>query len=166
MHLSPEAIVFLLSSLPLIETRVAVPVGAYLHLSTEAIFIWSVLGNLAPTPFILLLLEPVGNFLMKHSKFFHKLLTKIFNQTRDRHAHKFNKYGPALIIAFVGLHIPGTGTWSGALAAYLFGIKFWKALLYITIGVLINVTIMLIILHYGIIGLTHFSGFLHFFTGK
>ncbi len=123
-----ELQVFFLAMLPITELRAAIPIGITLFkLPPEAALIWGVLGNTVPTILILLLLGPVCGFLMRHSKFFHNFFTKLFHKTRDKHTKNFDRYGTIFLVIFVAIPIPGSGAWTGALLAFLFGIPFKKA---------------------------------------
>ncbi|MES0341863.1 MAG: small multi-drug export protein, partial [Candidatus Humimicrobiaceae bacterium] len=64
---------------------------------------------------------------------------------RKRHSAKFEKYQGFALISFVGIPLPITGGWTGALIAYVFGIPPKKALWQITIGVLIAGIIVTVI---------------------
>ena len=69
--------------------------------------------------------------------FFDKFFTFLFERTRRKHSKKFEKWGALALITFVAIPLPITGGWSGALAAFVFGIPFKKALPLIFSGVII-----------------------------
>jgi uncharacterized membrane protein len=132
--LSPRLIVLIISMLPLIELRGSIPVAIILFKMPwmEAVGL-SILGNMLPIPFLLMLIE-----------WFFKTISKVpvganftawmFARTR-RKGKAIEKYEAVGLTTFVGIPLPGTGGWTGALAARIFGIGFWKAMLYILIGV-------------------------------
>jgi uncharacterized membrane protein len=132
----PALIVALLAALPVLELRGAIPVGKILGLPMEANFFWAVIGNMLPIFIILKVLDPVSKWLMRHSNWCNRAMTKLFAKTRVKHTKKFEKTGAACLIAFVAIPFPGTGAWTGALIAYLFNIPYWKAILLIFFGVL------------------------------
>lgn len=132
--MSPELIVFFSSMLPLTELRGSVPLGFAMGMPPEAVFLYAFIGNLIPCFFILWLLGPISQFLMNHSKFFNKFFTKLFEKTQNKHKNAIEKYGPILLIVFVAIPLPGSGGWTGSLIAFLFGIKYWKAIGLISIG--------------------------------
>lgn len=136
-YLPPELLVFFTSMLPIVELRGAIPLGLLLHLPIEGAFFWAEIGNMIPIFFILKLLGPVSDFLIKHSKFFEKFFHKLFTLTREKHGHKMQKWGAASILILTSIPLPGTGAWTGALLAFLFDIPFWKAVILILIGNLI-----------------------------
>ena len=134
----PEMATFIISMLPISELRGAIPVaiGVYNLNPAEAYFI-AVIGNMIPVVFILKYINPVSKYLMSRSKFFNKFFTYLFERTRKKHNGKFEKWGALALIAFVAIPLPVTGGWSGALAAFVFGIPFKKALPLIFLGVII-----------------------------
>jgi uncharacterized membrane protein len=108
-------------------------------------YIISVIGNLVPVVIILWVMEPVSRFLMKRFNWANRFFSWLFNRTRKRHSAKFEKYQGFALISFVGIPLPITGGWTGALIAYVFGIPPKKALWQITIGVLIAGIIVTVI---------------------
>lgn len=135
--LHPELAVFLTSMLPIIELRGALPMAInLLHIAWPKAFLISFVGNLIPVPFILLLLGPVVSLLSKIrplGSFFQWL----FERTRRKGSKVIEKYEEIGLLAFVAIPLPGTGAWTGALIAFLFGLDFKKSALVISIGVFI-----------------------------
>ncbi len=134
----PELATFIISMLPISELRGAIPVaiGVYDLNPIEAYFI-AVAGNMVPVVFILKYIDPISKYLMSKSKFFNKFFTFLFERTRKKHNGKFEKWGALALITFVAIPLPVTGGWSGALAAFVFGIPFKKALPLIFSGIMI-----------------------------
>ena len=134
----PEIAVFIISMLPISELRGAIPVaiGVY-HLNPVETYFLAVIGNMIPVIFILKYLDLISKYLMSKCKFFNKLFSYLFERTRKKHNGKFEKWGALALITFVAIPLPITGGWSGALAAFVFGIPFKKALPLILIGVMI-----------------------------
>ena len=129
---------FLIAMIPLGELRASIPIAVRVYdLSPLAAFGWSVLGNMAPVIIILWLLNPISEFLRKHFKIFDRFFSWLFSWTRKRHTNKFAKWGALTLITLVAIPLPVTGGWTGALAAYVFGIPFKKAAPLILIGVVI-----------------------------
>ena len=140
-----ELVAFLVSMLPIVELRGGIPVAALLGIDFLPALTLCVLGNLLPIPFILLLIIPIFNW-MKKTKLFSPLVTKLESKTlskRDR-LEKGEFWG---LMIFVGIPLPGTGAWTGALLAALLGIKFKKAIVAIICGVLIAAAIMSILFY-------------------
>lgn len=124
--------------LPITELRGAIPFAIeVLGLSPWKALIWGILGNIMPNFFILALLGPVSNFLMKHSEFFKNFLGKLFEKTRKEHSKKIQELGYLFLIIFVAIPLPGSGGWTGSLIAFLFGIPYWHAISLISTGIVI-----------------------------
>ena len=58
-------------------------------------------------------------------------------------------FGDIALIVFVAIPLPGSGAWTGSLVAYLFGVKYKKALLLISIGVALSGIIVALLTHLG-----------------
>lgn len=137
-HLLNILITFGFGMLPILEVRGAIPFAmGVLHLTWAEAFIWSVLGNITAVAIVLTFLDPLTKCLMKHSPWFNRILTNLFHKTRHKHSAKFNEAGALFLITFVAVPLPITGAWTGALIAYLFGIKFTHALPLLSIGIVI-----------------------------
>ncbi len=137
-YFSPELAIFIISMLLVSELRGSIPVaiGLYNLDPIKAYFI-SIIGNMVPVIFILKYIDPISKYLMFRSNFFNKFFSYIFDHTRKNHNGKFEKWGAFALITFVAIPLPVTGGWSGAIAAFVFGIPFKKALPLITLGVII-----------------------------
>ncbi|MFH1820466.1 MAG: small multi-drug export protein [Candidatus Nealsonbacteria bacterium] len=133
-----ELKVFLVAMSPIIELRGSLPLalGVY-HLPAWSAYFISVLGNLVPVVFILLLLERVSSFLSKHSYHFNRFFAWLFERTRKKHTAKFERWRNMALIVLVAIPLPFTGAWTGSLCAFLFGIPFKKAFPLIVLGVLV-----------------------------
>ena len=82
---------------------------------------------------------------MKRFRLARRFFNWLFGYTRRRHSKKFEKYKGYALIGVVGIPLPVTGGWTGALIAFVFGIPPKKALLHIFIGVLIAGIIVTVI---------------------
>ena len=134
--LSRTASVAVISTLPIVELRGAIPVGiAAFHMPWWKVYLIAVLGNMLPIPFILLLLGPASNLLMR-IPLGKRFLDWLFARTRRKSA-QIEKYEALGLTLFVAIPLPVTGGWTGAMAAFLMGISFWKSMLYILLGVMI-----------------------------
>tara|TARA_B100000315_G_C14476905_1_gene541066 strand:+ start:549 stop:1040 length:492 start_codon:yes stop_codon:yes gene_type:complete len=126
-----------IAMLPVLELRGALPFAmGVLGMPLWSAFLWSVVGNILIVVILLKFLNPVTTFLMKHSKFFNHWLNALFHKTRHKHSDRFNEIGALCLITFVAIPLPVTGAWTGSLVAFLFGVRFWPALILISIGVL------------------------------
>lgn len=139
----PEFKVLLLSALPLTEMRLAFPLALFsLHLNFWEATFFSLLGNFLPVPFLLFFLPRVEKFLAKRFLFFQKFFHWWSERVRKKFQKDYLRLGEIALIFFVALPLPGTGAWSGALAAYLFQIPPKSAMFLIALGLLGTVIIL------------------------
>ncbi|MDD3066306.1 MAG: small multi-drug export protein [Candidatus Gracilibacteria bacterium] len=139
-----KLITFLLGATPIGEARFAIPWGmTFGHLTPAEAYFWGCLGNIIAITIVILILEPVVVFLRKNSTFFDKLLEKIFHKTRHRHSANFLRFGALFLTIFIAIPLPGSGGYSGALVAWLFGVKKKPAVVLVSIGVLLSGLIVL-----------------------
>ncbi len=130
----PDLVVLIIAMLPIVELRGAIPVAmGFFKMSIPHSFLLCVLGNMIPVPFILLLLGPVSRILSK-VKIFDRFFQWLFARTRKR-SDTIKKYQELGLIAFIAVPLPVTGAWTGSLAAFLFGLRFWPSLLCALAGV-------------------------------
>ncbi|MDD5556249.1 MAG: small multi-drug export protein [bacterium] len=131
-----EWVIVIISMLPIVELRGAIPVGINFFKMDAwwRVYILAVIGNMIPIPFILLLLGPASRYLMRFrlGRLFFEWL---FRRTRRKSA-EIEKYETLGLAIFVAIPLPVTGGWTGALAAFLLGIKFHHAIWSIVLGVL------------------------------
>ena len=170
--LPSELSVLIISMIPIIELRGAIPIGAALGIPFHTNFILSVLGNMLPVPLILIfipriltlldgskLFQPLVAYLRrkadKHSK---RVLGGVDNVTESESVKRGKIMTPAIflgLLLFVALPIPGTGAWSGSLVAALFSLSRKDAFFAILLGVVICAIIMSLA-SYGVIGFLSF----------
>lgn len=137
--MSPELVVLLTGMLPIGELRVAIPVamGVY-HMSVVKAFFWAFLGNIIPITFILWGLDLLINkFLIHRTYIFNRFFVWLFERTKRKHSKSFERWQDLALIIFVAIPLPLTGAWSGAIAAFVFGIPIKRAVPLISLGVLI-----------------------------
>ena len=134
----PELATFLIAMVPISELRAAIPIGIKIyHLSIWSAWLWSVLGNLLPMILILLILQPVADFLSAHFRIFHKFFEWLFEHTRKRGAKKIEKWGEAAVFILTATPIPLLGGWTGPLAAFVFNIKLKKSIPLVVLGCMV-----------------------------
>lgn len=127
------AILMILSALPLVELRGGVPVGLWMGLPVPQVVLLCILGNMIPIPVILAALrQPWIKQLMG------PLLRRAAHKTEAIAAHD-RWVGVA---AFVGVPLPGTGAWTGAMVAYLLGMDMGAAFTSVLAGVCVAACIM------------------------
>jgi uncharacterized membrane protein len=138
----PWLIVIIISMVPFIELRGSIPVaiGVY-HMNIGEAFILSIIGNMIPVPFILFFLGDVERFLRRYKRW-NRFFDWLFERTRKKASKNIEKYEVVGLMIFVGIPLPMTGAWTGALIAYLFGLDYKKSFLTIFAGVLMAGVIM------------------------
>ena len=141
--------IFLISMLPIIELRGAIPIGAAIGLPWYLNMIVSIVGNMLPVPFILLFSVKAFEFMKKHNIMV-KFIEKIENRAKKRSEGLATGEFIGLML-FVAIPFPGTGAWTGALIAALFQFNRKRSFLYILFGVLIAAALVTLGV-YGVIG--------------
>lgn len=130
-----EIYIMLVAASPVVELRGAIPLALFYDFPLSKAFLLSLIGNLIPVPVILIALAPFSRWIHKF-KFWAIFWEHSLERTKRRAkiVERFKFFG---LILFVAIPLPGTGAWTGSLAASIFGIKFRYALLAISIGVII-----------------------------
>ncbi len=141
LNMSDELLVFLISMFPIVELRGAIPVGVFLDMNPWVLYALAVIGNMLPIPFIILCARPVVNFFLR-TKLFRPVGQWLENKVR-KNSHKIVKYEIWGLLLFVAIPLPGTGAWTGALAAALLDLRLKNAFPTIFAGVLIAGLIMI-----------------------
>lgn len=134
---SPSVVVVAIAMFPVVELRGAIPFALLNYgMSPSEAYALSVFGNLLPVLPLLLFLEPVEKFL-RRSSIFDKFFDWLFSRTRKNAEKNIQKYGALGLAVFVAVPLPATGAWTGAAAAYIFGIKHRYSFPAIVLGVLL-----------------------------
>lgn len=144
----PIVYTFLISMVPVIELRGAIPVGVGLGLSVPAAFLIALLGNMLPVPFIILFIRKIFEWLKSKFPKLRSALEKLENKTKIK-AEKAKKYKFFGLLLFVAIPLPGTGAWTGAFIAALLDMRIKDAVPSIALGVLIA-GIIISVLTYGV----------------
>ena len=145
--------VFLISMVPIIELRGAIPVAVGMGLPLIPSYIICIIGNMLPVPFIYFFARKVliwGSDKPVIGKFFTFCLEKGEKGGKKLQA----KAGRGLFVAlllFVGIPLPGTGAWTGTLAASLLDMDFKSSVVAVMCGVLLAGVIMALISN-GVLG--------------
>ena len=137
-------IVFFVSMVPLIELRGAIPIS---QLPSVGLPLWqadSIIGNMLPVPIIFLFARRVLEW-GKDKKYIGKFFTFCLEKGHKGGQKLQQKAGRGLfwaLMLFVAIPLPGTGAWTGTLAASLLDMDFKKSSLAVMLGVLIAGLIM------------------------
>ena len=136
--------IFFISMVPLIELRGAIPYSQYLHLPIIPSYIVSIIGNMLPVPFIYLFARKVlewGQDKPLIGPFFRFCLEK-GRKGGEKLTAKAGRGLFRALLLFVGIPLPGTGAWTGTLAASILDMDFKKSSAAVMGGVLLAGIIM------------------------
>ncbi|MCR4902324.1 MAG: small multi-drug export protein [Butyrivibrio sp.] len=144
--------IFLISMVPLIELRGAIPISQVYQLPLLQSYIICIIGNMIPVPFIFFFARKVlewGADKPVIGKFFTFCLKK-----GEKGGQKLQeKAGRGLFLAlllFVGIPVPGTGAWTGTLAASILDMDFKSSVAAVMLGVLLAGIIMGVVSYLGV----------------
>jgi len=137
----PELVTFLVSMIPVVELRGAIPIGVYLGLPLWKAAVISVVGNMIPVPVIIPFCRLVFSFIKKHIKWLSGFVSRL-EQKAERNRKKVQRGELLGLLAFVAIPLPGTGAWTGAMIASVLDIRMKRAILPIFAGVLIAAVII------------------------
>jgi len=142
MTLTQAFSVLAVSAAPVAELRGGLPLALSFEFHPAVAFFLSVVGNLIP---VLPLLFGLGwaEDRIHRWNHFGRCLDWVFARTR-RKGRLITRYGSIGLILLVAIPLPGTGAWTGAIAAFLFGIPAKRAFPLITVGVLIAGVVVLL----------------------
>lgn len=149
-------IVFFISMVPLIELRGAIPYAIGYNLPILPSYIVAIIGNMLPVPIIYLFARRVLEF-GKDKKYIGKFFTWCLKKGEAGGKKLQAKAGKGLywaLFIFVGIPLPGTGAWTGTLAASILDMDFKKSVIAVMGGVILAGIIM------GILSLGIFKGIL------
>ncbi len=136
---------FLVSMVPVVELRGGVPIGIGMGLSPYVSLLICVIGNMIPVPFIYFLARKVLSF--GADKKFFAPVCRFFLQKGERAGQKLTektgRYGTFVaLMLFVGIPLPGTGAWTGTMAASLLNIGIKTTSASVCLGVILAGIIM------------------------
>ncbi len=149
-----ELIVFIISLMPILEIRGGLIAAAVLQVRLSVALPICILGNILPIPFILLFIKKILR-LFKKTKLLAPLAIKI-EQKAEKQSKRVTRGKEVGLLLFVGIPLPGTGGWTGALVADFLGIRIKHSFIIITLGVVLAGVIMSV-LTYFVPGLFGFS---------
>ena len=141
----------LVSMVPIVELRGGIPYGVAAGLPVWLAYIAAVIGNLIPVPFIVVYIRRIFHWIRKHMP---KLNSFIDNLEKKAHlkGRVMQKYQYLGLAIFIAIPLPGTGAWTGSLAAALLDMRLKKAFPAAVLGVFIA-GLLISILTYGVASL-------------
>lgn len=140
-----EILVFIISLLPILELRGGLLAAALIGLDPVKSYIISIIGNVLPVPFILLLITKILAW-MRESKV--KLFNRVANwldEKVEKHKGQIEKFGYLGVVLFVGIPLPGTGAWTGSLIASVLNMDRKKTFLAVMVGIFMASIIMMLV---------------------
>lgn len=133
---SEALVTFIISMLPVVELRLAIPIGVSMGLDTWDAAIISVIGNILPVPFIIAFIRVIMDWLRTKSSKMQRFVAWLEKKGTGSKADRVRRYEFWGLLLFVAIPLPGTGAWTGALVAALLDIRMRRALPPIILGVL------------------------------
>ena len=140
------------SAAPIIELRGGIPFALSQGLSPAAAFALALLGNLAVVPILLWGFTWIERLLMRWT-FTRNIMEWVFTRSR-RKGRWIERWGSIGLLLLVAIPLPGTGAWTGTIAARLLGLPNKRALPWIAMGVLIAGILVL----FASLGVIHLFG--------
>ena len=139
-YVSKEALIFIISLLPILELRGGLLAASLLKVEYLTALPICVIGNILPIPFILLFIRRIFA-LLKKTRTFRPLVAKLERRAMGK-SDRIKEYEFVGLLLFVGIPLPGTGAWTGALIASLLQIDLKKSSIAILLGVGLAAIIM------------------------
>ncbi len=138
---------FLISMVPIVELRGAIPVATGAGLDWKIAIIVAIIGNMIPVPFIIIFIKKIFALMRKMSAKLDKIVAKMENKAFSKR-DVIDKYGPWGLYIFVAIPLPGTGAWTGSLIAAMLDIPLKKAFPAVALGV-VSAGIIVAFVSYG-----------------
>ena len=126
---------FLISMVPVLELRGAIPIAVANGLNFWVAIAVSVIGNLVPVPFIILFIRKIFALMRKWSSKLDGLVTRL-EQRAQKKSDVVQKYAFWGLFILVAIPLPGTGAWTGALVAAMLDMRLKRAMPSIVLGVI------------------------------
>ena len=149
-------ITFLISMIPVVELRGAIPIALAKDIEPWVAFILAVVGNMLPVPFILIFIRSIFQWMKKYERL-GRIVTKLEARAESK-SESVRKYELVGLCILVAIPLPGTGAWTGALVAALMKMRIRRALPTIFVGVVIAGLIVTLVCALGIHALDFLLG--------
>lgn len=117
---------FLISMVPVIELRGAIPAAVIAGLDIRVALIVAIVGNLVPVPFIIVFIRKIFKWLQQKSQWLGDLVRRMESKADAKKAQvlKYEFWGLMILVA---IPLPGTGAWTGALVAAMLDMQLKRA---------------------------------------
>ena len=126
----------LVSMVPIVELRGGIPFGVALGLPVWAAYLAAIIGNILPVPFILVYIRRIFQWMRRKLPKLNRVVDSLEKKAHLK-GRTVTKYKYLGLLLFVAVPLPGTGAWTGALAAAFLNMPLRKALPSIFAGVLV-----------------------------
>lgn len=140
-----EILVFVISLMPILELRGGLIAASLLNMDPVRSYIISIIGNVLPVPFILLLITKILAWMRKSKIAFFNKIAAWLDEKVEKHKGQIEKYGYLGVVLFVGIPLPGTGAWTGSLIASVLELDKKKTFIAVMIGILVASVIMMLL---------------------
>jgi len=129
-------ITLLMSMVPVLELRGAIPIGVSLGLDYRTAIGLSILGNLIPVPFLILFTRSVFDWLRSQNERLDRFVTRMEERAalKSEIVQRYAFWGLVLLVA---VPLPGTGAWTGSLVAVILKMRLRRAFPAIALGVVV-----------------------------
>jgi len=135
-------VLILITLIPTLELRASIPYGILrADMGWSAVFIVCTVTNIVLGPLVYLFLDKAVGLLLRFERI-DRLYRRTVARTQRRIQRSVDRYGEMGVALFIGVPLPGTGSYSGALGAYLLGLGYRKFIVANVIGVLMAGTIV------------------------
>ena len=141
----------LFSMIPVVELRGGIPFGVAAGLPVWAAFLAAVIGNLIPVPFIVVYIRRIFQWMREKMPDLNRLVDRLEDKAHLK-GRRVNKYKYLGLAIFVAIPLPGTGAWTGSLAAAFLDMPLRRAIPSVIAGVLVA-GLAISILTYGVASL-------------
>ena len=139
----------LVSMVPIIELRGGIPFGVALGLPYHLAFPFAVIGNVLPAPFIIVYIRKIFMLMRRYMPRLNGMVDKLEAKAHLK-GQTVTKYKYIGLWIFVAIPLPGTGAWTGSLAAAFLDMRLRRAFPAVLMGVITAGCIMLALTHVGI----------------
>ncbi len=139
--------------IPISELRGGIPAACIAGYDWYWAYLLCCAANLLPIPFILLFIAKILEWMRKSKIKFINDFAAWLDKKVDKNEDKINSYGFFGLMIFVAIPLPMTGAWTGSLVAGVTKMKFWRAMLSVTLGVLIAGAVVTFIAYGGAAGI-------------
>lgn len=138
LNLPPQLATLLLAMTPFTELSGSIPIALQVfNLPLWQAVLFSVLGSFLVSMILIFFINPLYLLFSRRFKFIERIAQKVFHITRDKFGKKYQIWGNLALFLYIVIPTPGSGAWSGSIAAWLFGIDKKLALVFMFFGLLI-----------------------------